>query len=49
MYAISKGNADLCRSVLAAHGYQRSEEVKKVDYDAICAEIEMEVAAGSAH
>lgn len=40
IYAISGGNADLCRSVLKTFGYDKSEQVKKTDYEKICAEIE---------
>jgi len=48
MYAISHGNADLCKAVIGEYGYTSSAQVKKVDYDAICKKIEDEVAAGSA-
>ena len=40
MFAISKGNADIVRQVLQEYGYERSEEVKKTDYDAICSKVE---------
>jgi hypothetical protein len=40
IYAISGGNADICKSVLQAYGYERSENIKKVDYEKICAEVE---------
>jgi len=40
IYAISGGNADLCTKVLKAFGYNKSHEVRKRDYDAICKEIE---------
>ena len=40
MIAISKGNVDLCRKVCARYGYKVSTEIKKADYDGICAEIE---------
>jgi len=46
MYAISKGNADLCKNIIKAHGYEKSEQVRRVDYEKICAEIEAEVSAG---
>ena len=48
MYAISKGNADLCKAIIKAHGYEKSEQVRRVDYDKICKEIEDEISAGSA-
>ncbi len=40
MFAISRGNADLVRQVLKEYEYERSEEVKKTDYDAICSKVE---------
>ena len=40
MFAISKGNADIVRQVLQEYGYERSEEVKKTEYDAICSKVE---------
>jgi len=40
MFAISKGNADIIRQVLQEYGYERSEEVKKTEYDAICSKVE---------
>ena len=39
MYAISNGNAELCKSVCLKYGYKASAEVRKVDYDKICEEI----------
>ena len=40
MFAISKGNADIVRQVLQEYGYERSAEVKKTEYDAICNKVE---------
>ena len=40
MFAISKGNAKLCRQVCKKYGYKTSQEIKKADYDSICAEIQ---------
>jgi len=40
MFAISKGDADLCKSVIKSFGYDKTEDVKKTDYDDICNEIE---------
>ncbi len=40
MFAISKGNADIVRQVLQEYGYERSEEVKKTEYDGICSKVE---------
>jgi len=40
MFAISKGNAEIVRQVLGEHGYEKSEQVKKTEYDTICSKIE---------
>ena len=40
MYAISDGDSDLCKAVIAKYGYKKSDEVKKIDYEKICKEIE---------
>ena len=39
IYALSGGDADLCRKVIAKYGYKSSKEVKYSDYEAICDEI----------
>lgn len=39
MYAISGGDADLCKKIIAKYGYKSSKEVKYSDYEAICDEI----------
>lgn len=39
MYAISGGDADLCRKIIAKYGYKSSKEVKWEDYEAICDEV----------
>lgn len=39
MYAISGGDAELCKKVIAKYGYKSSKEVKCEDYEAICNEI----------
>lgn len=39
MYAISGGDAELCKKVIARYGYKSSKEVKREDYEAICDEI----------
>ena len=44
MFAISKGNAELCKSVLQSFGYENSREVRKADYENICKDIEVAVA-----
>lgn len=36
LYAISKGNADLCKQAMEQFGYKDSKEIKKIDYNAIC-------------
>ncbi|NLY44750.1 MAG: hypothetical protein GX053_01980 [Tissierella sp.] len=43
MYAISNGNAELCKSVLERYGYSASDDVKRIDYEKICSDIEAEV------
>lgn len=40
MFALAKGNADLVRAVLRQHDYERSEDVQKLHYEAICTQIE---------
>lgn len=42
MYAISGGNAELCKAILQAYGYSKSDQVKKVDYERLCTEIKAE-------
>lgn len=44
MYALAKGDAELCKKIMKKYGYEHSEQVKKVDYNKICEEIEAEVA-----
>lgn len=39
MYAISGGDAELCKKVIARYGYKSSKEIKWQDYEAICDEI----------
>lgn len=39
MYAISGGDADLCKKIIAKYGYKSSKEVKYSDYEAICDEV----------
>lgn len=38
--AISKGNNEGCKAILAKYGYKSSKEIKKADYEKICKEIE---------
>lgn len=40
MFAISQGNAELCKDVIGRYGYETSKDVLKKDYEAICKEIE---------
>ncbi len=40
MFALAKGDADLVRQTLKGYGYERSEQVKKTEYDVICGKIE---------
>ena len=39
MFAIAHGDADVVREVLNNHNYASSKDVRKADYEAICAEI----------
>ena len=39
IYAIAKGEKSLINPVMEKYGYKKSEEIKKTDYDAICAEV----------
>lgn len=43
MYAISHGDSELCKRIMSKYGYEKSEQIKKVDYEKICKEIEAEV------
>jgi hypothetical protein len=45
MYALAKGDAELCKKIMKKYDYEHSEQVKKIDYNKICEEIEAEVAA----
>jgi hypothetical protein len=36
IFALSGGNADICKEVLKTFGYTKSDEVKKTHYEAIC-------------
>jgi hypothetical protein len=44
IYALSGGNAEICKEVLKTFGYNKSDEVQKKHYDAICRAVQ-EVAA----
>lgn len=41
MFALAKGETDIVRKVLNDHGYERSEQVKKLEYDEICDKIQI--------
>lgn len=43
MYAIAKGNVELIKGVMKEFGYEKSEEVKRSDYDKICTRIEEQI------
>ena len=40
MWALAKGSADIVKQALKEHGFERSEEVPKTEYDAVCHRIE---------
>lgn len=40
MFALAKGDSEMIRSVLSEYGYERSDQVSKMQYDEICAKIE---------
>jgi len=40
MWALAKGSADIVKQALKEHGFERSEEVPKTEYDAVCYRIE---------
>jgi len=40
MFTLSQGNYDLVKQVMKEFGYERSEDIKKTDYEAICMRIE---------
>lgn len=40
MFALAKGNTELVKDVLMKHKYFKSADVKKAEYEAICAEIQ---------
>ncbi len=40
MFALANGNAEIVRQVINEYGYEKSEQVKKIEYDTICSKIE---------
>ena len=45
MFAIAKGNADLVKAIIREYKYEKSEQVKKTEYEEVCARIESETKA----
>lgn len=44
IFALSGGNANICKDVLKTFGYSKSDEVKKTHYEAICKAVQEEAA-----
>lgn len=40
IFAIAGGDSELVKGVVEKYGYKRSEEIKKIDYDKICKDVE---------
>ena len=40
MFALAKGNSDIVKQVINEYGYDKSDQVKKIEYDEICGKIE---------
>ena len=40
MWALAKGSADIVKQALKEHGFEKSEDVPKTEYDAVCYRIE---------
>jgi len=40
MFALAKGNPEIVRQVIGDYGYDRTEQVKKLEYDEICSKIQ---------
>ncbi len=40
MFALAKGNSDIVKQVINEYGYDKSDQVKKIEYDEICVKIE---------
>jgi len=40
MFALAEGDQDIVRQILDKYGYQSTKDVKKIDYDKMCTEIE---------
>ncbi|WP_069649663.1 hypothetical protein [Caloranaerobacter ferrireducens] len=42
LFALSNGDAELCKRIILKYGYTKSEDIKRIDYDKIAKEIEEE-------
>lgn len=40
MFALAKGDADVVKAAISEKGYEKTSDIKKTDYDGICARIE---------
>jgi len=40
MFALAKGNVEIVKQVINEYGYEKSDQVKKIEYDEICSKIE---------
>ena len=40
MFALAKGNLDTVKTVLKEYGYEKSDQVKKTEYQAVCDKVE---------
>lgn len=40
LFAISNGNPDVIKSILHKYGYSKSEDIKKLDYDKMCTDVD---------
>ena len=45
LFALSGGDAELVKNIAGKYGYQRSDEIKKTDYNKICEEVETAIKA----
>jgi hypothetical protein len=42
LFALSKGNVEMCKRIMSKYNYIKSDDIKKVDYEKICSEVEAE-------
>jgi hypothetical protein len=40
IYALSGGDEDICKAITKKYGYEKSDDIKKIDYEKICKEVE---------